>query len=230
VGHALDVAEAHGQQRLGALERLHLAFLVDAENQRLVGRIEVQPDHVAQFLDEERVGRQLEGVLAMRLQPEHLKEAMDAGLGDAGLRGQPAHTPVGGAVLGFLVQRRGQEPGDPLIVDRARLARAQFVVQTRDALLDEAAAPLADGRVGHAEPLRHGAVGDAIGTCQNQAGALHQPGRQRPRPGERRQLHPFVLAEAEFRLRTTHRHRGLPTAKDPSGSTTLMLFINGTEH
>ena len=97
VRHALDVAEAHGEERLGAIEGLHLAFLVDAQDQRLVRRVEIEPDHVAQFLDEERVGRQLEGILAMRLQPEHLKETMDAGLGDAGLRGQPAHTPMGGA-------------------------------------------------------------------------------------------------------------------------------------
>jgi hypothetical protein len=67
VGHPLDITEAHGQQGLAALERLHLAFLVDAQDQRLVGRVEVEPHHIAQLLDEERVGRQLERVLAMRL-------------------------------------------------------------------------------------------------------------------------------------------------------------------
>jgi hypothetical protein len=60
VGHAPDIAEAHGEERLGALERLHLTFLVDAQGQRLIRRVEIEPDHIAQFLDEERVGRQLD--------------------------------------------------------------------------------------------------------------------------------------------------------------------------
>ncbi len=37
VGHACDVAQSHRQQRLGALQRLHLAFLVCAQHQRFVG-------------------------------------------------------------------------------------------------------------------------------------------------------------------------------------------------
>jgi hypothetical protein len=82
------------------------------------------------------------------------------------------------------VQRRGEQPGDPLVVDRARFARPQLVVQSRDALLDEAPAPLPEGRVGHAEPLGHSAVGDIIGTYQDQAGALHQPSRQRDRASD----------------------------------------------
>ena len=168
-------------------------------------------------------------VLAMRLQPEHLEQAMDAGLGDAGLRGEPAHTPVGGPILGLLVQRRGEEAGDPFVVDRARLARAQFVVQTRDALRDKALAPLADGRAGHAELRCHRAVGRSLGTCQNQVGTPDQPGRQRPRPGERLQLAPLVRAQHERRFRTTHRHRGISIWKvHPDGI--RHIEIKGTGH
>ncbi len=60
VGDALDVAQAHGQHRLGSLQGLALALLVHAEDQGVVGRAQVQADHVAQFLDEERVIGQLE--------------------------------------------------------------------------------------------------------------------------------------------------------------------------
>lgn len=56
VGHALDVAQPHRQHRLGALQCLHLALLVHAQHQRLVRRIEIEPDDVAHLLDEERVG------------------------------------------------------------------------------------------------------------------------------------------------------------------------------
>jgi hypothetical protein len=37
---------------LRAIERLKLAFLVDAEHNRLVGRVEVEPDNVDHFLSE----------------------------------------------------------------------------------------------------------------------------------------------------------------------------------
>jgi hypothetical protein len=45
VGHALDVAEAQRQQRLGTFERLDLAFLVETQDQRLVGRPQIQSNH-----------------------------------------------------------------------------------------------------------------------------------------------------------------------------------------
>ena len=53
MGDAFDIAEAHRQHRLAALQRLHLTFLIDAEDQRLVRRVQVQADHVPQLLHEE---------------------------------------------------------------------------------------------------------------------------------------------------------------------------------
>ena len=52
VGAPLDLAGAHRQQRLGAVERLDLALLVDAQHQRALRRIEVEADDVAHLLDE----------------------------------------------------------------------------------------------------------------------------------------------------------------------------------
>ena len=40
VSDALDVPEAHRQQRLRPLQCLHLAFLVDTQHQRLIRRIQ----------------------------------------------------------------------------------------------------------------------------------------------------------------------------------------------
>ena len=67
VGDAFDVAEAHGKHGLGAFEGLDLALLIDAKHHGLVGRIEVKPDHVAQLLDEEGIGRKFEAAGAVRL-------------------------------------------------------------------------------------------------------------------------------------------------------------------
>ena len=55
VGDAFDVAEPHGKHGLGAFEGLDLALLIDAKHHCLVGRIEINPDHVAQLLDEEGI-------------------------------------------------------------------------------------------------------------------------------------------------------------------------------
>ena len=60
VGDAFDVAEPHGKHGLGTFEGLDLAFLIDAKHHCLVRRIEIKPDHVAQLLDEEGIGRKLE--------------------------------------------------------------------------------------------------------------------------------------------------------------------------
>jgi hypothetical protein len=39
VGDAFDIAEPHRQHRLGAIERLNLALLVDRQHHGMVGRI-----------------------------------------------------------------------------------------------------------------------------------------------------------------------------------------------
>ena len=73
VGYPFDITQSHRQDRLGALQRLDLGFFIHAQDQRLVRRIEVQPDHIADFLHEEGVGGKLETLATMRLQPNSAK-------------------------------------------------------------------------------------------------------------------------------------------------------------
>ena len=61
VSDIFDIAQLQGQQRLGSLKRLDLAFLVHAENQGVVRRVRVQPYDVMHPLHEQRIGGQLEG-------------------------------------------------------------------------------------------------------------------------------------------------------------------------
>ena len=61
---------AFGRQRkpeLRAFERLALAFLIAAQHEGFGRRIEVEPDHVPEFLFEFRIIREFEGLHAMRL-------------------------------------------------------------------------------------------------------------------------------------------------------------------
>ena len=50
----LGLAGAHGQQRLGSVQRLDLRLFTNSEHQRAVGRIEVQADDVADLFHDQR--------------------------------------------------------------------------------------------------------------------------------------------------------------------------------
>jgi hypothetical protein len=71
-------SKSHRQNWLSSLERLALTLLVDAQNKRAFRRIQVQTDEIAQLLDEQRIGRELEGFGAMRLQPKEAEIAVHA--------------------------------------------------------------------------------------------------------------------------------------------------------
>lgn len=55
-------ARHHRQYRRRAVQRLDLGLLVHAQDQRLLRRVEVEPDDVADLVDELRVVGQLERV------------------------------------------------------------------------------------------------------------------------------------------------------------------------
>ena len=57
VSHPLRLARLDRQRRLGAIERLDLRLLVDAEHQRALRRIEIQADDVDHLFDQLRVAQ-----------------------------------------------------------------------------------------------------------------------------------------------------------------------------
>ena len=68
VGHGAETPLLHGQARLGAVERLDLAFLIDGQHDGVGRWIDVKPNDIAQFADEVRIVRELELPIAVRLQ------------------------------------------------------------------------------------------------------------------------------------------------------------------
>ena len=66
-----------GQPRPGPVQRLYPALLVNAENDSLVGRIQVESDDIRHFLKDLRVPRKLEGPVQVRFQVVKLPEAVD---------------------------------------------------------------------------------------------------------------------------------------------------------
>lgn len=98
---------------------------------------QVQADHIAQLLDEERVVGELEALGAMRLQAKELEVALHARLGDASLGRHRAHAPVRRAVGRLGVQCGLDQMRHAFVIDRARFARANIVVQACNASLDK---------------------------------------------------------------------------------------------
>jgi len=92
-----------GQTGLGAIQRLDLTLLIHTQHHGLLGRIQVQPDHVGHFLEELRIARQLESLHPVRLQLVGLPDIVDCGLTHALTLGHRAATPMRHA-FGFGLQ------------------------------------------------------------------------------------------------------------------------------
>ncbi len=58
------------QHRRRAVERLDLRLLIDTKHHRCLRRVQVQADDVAHLVDELRIGRELERLRLVRLEPE----------------------------------------------------------------------------------------------------------------------------------------------------------------
>jgi len=68
MGSPLGLTGTHRQERLRSIECLDLRLLVDGEHERLLRRVQIEPDPVPHLLDEQGIGRELEGLAAVGLQ------------------------------------------------------------------------------------------------------------------------------------------------------------------
>jgi hypothetical protein len=80
------------EDRPGAVERLDLAFFVDAEDDGMGRRVDVQTDHIFQLFGKLRIVGELERAHPMRLQPVRLPDAAHRG------RADPPALAIAGAV------------------------------------------------------------------------------------------------------------------------------------
>jgi hypothetical protein len=227
---AFDVAKPERQQRLRAIEGLDLALLIDAQNDRVVGWVEVEPDDVAHLLDEQGIRRDLEMLLAMGLETEGLPNTLDCGLRQLRLRSDGPTRPVGSALrLGS--KRLADQGRDFLVPDRTGTAGARFVVQPREPLGEVPLAPDADGRVRQSKPLRNGGVAVAVGGQQNDPGTGGQSLRRRARPREGDEFLAFLRREHQRSQGSTQGHELPPSLEEqPRPVTSYIQYIPGTQH
>src|SRR5207342_3286702 len=171
VSAPLDLTGTHRQKRLRSIKGLYLALFIDADDQRLLGRIEIESDNVAHLLDELRIGRQLERLRAMRLQAEGLPDPMDRRRRYARRLRHAARTPVRG-VCGLCFERLCDNLLDPVIADLAWRTASRLVVDAIKAMLCEPIAPRPDGLARDAHYTCDLAVVQPIGRAQNDLGPL----------------------------------------------------------
>jgi hypothetical protein len=155
-----------GSAGLGALERLHLGLLVHAQHHGRLGRVQVEPDDVVELVDEQRVGGELEVVDQVRLDLELAPDLTDRGLRQSRPLSHLRSRPVG-CVGRRCLQRRDDHFLDLIDTDRRGPARARFVEQTVQAVLQEPGTPLA-----HRHPVTPELLGDrgvrpTLGTRQD---------------------------------------------------------------
>ena len=68
VRHALAAPRLDRQPRLGAVERLDLAFFIDRQHHRMGWRVDIEPDDVGELVGKAGIVRALEGAQPVRLQ------------------------------------------------------------------------------------------------------------------------------------------------------------------
>ena len=113
VSHGAAAPFFHRQPRLSALQGLNLALLVHTQDNRLIGRIEVQPHDVGEFLREANIFRELEPFGSVGLKSMSVPNPLDGGLANALGLGHTAGAPVGGTLwLGLGCDLH--DIGDPL--------------------------------------------------------------------------------------------------------------------
>ena len=162
------------QHRRRPVERLDLRLLVDAQHDRRLGRVEIEPDDVAHLVDELRIRGKLERLRLVRLQPEGSPDPADRRLAHPGRRSHRPGRPVR-RVCRLLLERLHDHPLHLLVADRARLPRPRLVVQAVEAAPGEPAPPLPDRVVVTAE------LGRDLLACPALRGRQHDPAAKRER-------------------------------------------------
>lgn len=213
MGHRPAAPTLHGQARLAALQSLDLTFLVHAQHQRLVRRVEIQAHHIAQLLHEAFIAGELEGPGAVGLQPVGIPDALDGGVAEAMCLRHRPRAPVG-SVSGLAVQRRLHYYRH-LVGQNSWLAAAagRFLHQCLGTTVSESLAPLEDIRATGVEAPGDGTIGHSLMRQQYDPAAQHDFLRRVARP------HPGLQG---LQLLVTHLQRRGWFAHDRQRSTTSL--------
>ncbi len=188
--------DPHRQRRHCAVQRLDLGLLVHAEHDRVLRRIQVQPDNVGDFPDQLRIGEEFECLSTPRLYPILTPRISDGAVADLQLVGRQPGTPMSDPEL--LQWRRQRGGHDLAVVDRAWSARPLLVRQGRRFRTRRSAhttTSLSDGSDTH-QPQNFG-VRLAARRQQHDLRPLRQPGTHRRGPRQRRKSRSIAVTQSQ---------------------------------
>src|SRR5436190_3247652 len=148
-GAVADIIMRHGsgasflerQSRLRAIERLDLALLIAAENDRMLGRIQIEADHILELLHELRVVGDFEGPHQMRLQSMRAPDAPNRAVTDIQGLGERTLAPLGRLRRPRPQRALDDEFSHPRAIDRFASAARSIKLQPRAPAFGEALAP-----------------------------------------------------------------------------------------
>ena len=160
---------AHRQHRLAAFQRLNLALLIDTEHQSVLGRADIQADHVAHLLHKVGIVGQSKTLAAVRLQSERSPDACHAVMGKPTALGHRTGAPVCGLCRGLL-QGHAHHLGHLLIADAARRSAARQIAQSVEALLQKALPPASRRHAADSHAAGHLRVAQPFAKSKNRLG------------------------------------------------------------
>src|SRR5712671_1371117 len=96
VGYRSGAPLLHGKARLGSIERLDLALLVNRQDDGVSRRVDIETDHIAQLVDELGIGRELELLDLVRPKTMRAPDALHRANTDPRCLGHHGARPVRG--------------------------------------------------------------------------------------------------------------------------------------
>ena len=205
----LYLARLQRQEGSSTIEGLNLGLHINAIDHGVRGRLQVQPHDIAHFVDQQRIGRQLESLCAMRLEAERSPDAANRHRAQARRAGHLARAPVG-RPPGSAFQGPHDHFLDLLVRDLPGSTRARLIEQSSHPLVEEAPTPLTDRRRRHPHLARDGFVVVASRTGKHDARPLCQSRRAPRAPCQRLELALFQVRQCQRLLGAARTHRQPP--------------------
>lgn len=200
VRHRLQPTGEQWQAFLRAVQRLNLALLITRENQRMLRRIEIQPDDVDQFLREPRIVRDFEALGPVRLEAVVAPDALHQRVIAAQRLGQCSRRPLRGVRRRLLRGLADDLRLETRPLRRGAAATRRIVFDPWQPVCHKPSSPRPDGAPRATEFGRDVLVLAPVGRRENDSSPLHQPrrGASSARPlGQRDSL--FVRQNDRFR-------------------------------
>jgi hypothetical protein len=159
VSHGATSTFFDRQSRLGAIQRLNLAFFIRAQHQSVFGRVEVKPHHIDDFLNKLRVIAQFEGAYLVGFEAGGIPHPAHHLSIDAQMSGQGADAPMGGIswlLLGCGVDNQAYEL---VTLDRPTPGARRIFYDPSTALFQEPLSPPSHSVRPDSQALGYGFIG-----------------------------------------------------------------------